>query len=109
LQERTGKDIWQGLFQLPLIESKKPLSASAMDAALTKELGPGWKVSGQHAPVKHVLSHQVIHARFWSVEATGKAKVPKDWIKVPKGKVDGYALPRLIERYLTPSAAKGER
>ena len=36
LRQRTGKDIWQGLWELPLIESEKPLSAKAMPARLGK-------------------------------------------------------------------------
>lgn len=100
LQKRTEKDIWQGLYDLPLLETDKATSAKAFKRLLSKTFGAGWQVQGMSGPVKHVLSHQVIHARFWRTKAPNGFKAPQQWIKVRPNAVDKYALPRLIERYL---------
>ncbi|MBX2971812.1 MAG: A/G-specific adenine glycosylase [Flavobacteriales bacterium] len=100
LQKRTGKDIWHGLYELPLIESDKAATPKRLAALLEERFGPGWVIVKKHDPVKHVLSHQVIHALFWEVQPPKGFKVPKEWIKVSVKELDGYAVPRLMERYL---------
>lgn len=100
LRKRIGKDIWHGLYELPLIETEKGLSKAGFGARLTKELGTGWKIQEVHGPVKHVLSHQLIQASFWQVQPPRGFRPPKEWISVAEGHLNGYAVPRLIERYL---------
>ena len=100
LQQRQGKDIWQGLWEPPLIESKKPLTAKAMERELNKAFGNGWAVHSRTEEVKHVLSHQVIRAVFWEVQAPRSSELPGTWALVKKEAIDGYAVPRLIERWL---------
>jgi A/G-specific adenine glycosylase len=100
LRKRTGKDIWQGLYELPLIESDKAQTPKRFAGLLEQPFGSGWVVVRKDGPVKHVLSHQVIHALFWEVKAPKGFKAPKEWIAVRPSEIDRYALPRLIERYL---------
>ena len=102
LRKRTGKDIWQGLYEFPLIESKKVLS----EPALLRAVGMGWKVQGRQRPVKHVLSHQVIMATFWQVLPPAGSKAEKDWVAVKPAALHAYAVPRLIEWYVENSSAK---
>jgi A/G-specific adenine glycosylase len=102
LKKRKGKDIWEGLYEFPLIESDKPLSES-------KLIGSGeWNkwFPGEEAvirevsvPYTHILSHQRIYARFWEIETTKKPK-DKEWIETTMSKLHTYAVPRLIDRYL---------
>ncbi|MBL7950527.1 MAG: A/G-specific adenine glycosylase [Flavobacteriales bacterium] len=101
LLKRTGKDIWQGLYELPLIETEKAMTPKAFERWLGEAFGKGWIVEGTHGPVKHVLSHQVIHAMFWEVRPPKSFKPPTEWIAVRESEIDRYALPRLIERYLS--------
>ncbi len=100
LRKRTGKDIWHGLYELPLIETEKSMTLPRFEAVLNKELGKGWKIQKAHGPVKHVLSHQIIQASFWQVQPPRGFRPPKEWISVTEGHLNGYAVPRLIERYL---------
>ncbi|MEZ4790688.1 MAG: A/G-specific adenine glycosylase [Flavobacteriales bacterium] len=102
LQKRTGKDIWQGLYQLPLLESDKPLSRKGLQTMLSAQLGKGWTIVEGHGPVKHILSHQVIQGLFWELVPPPRFKAPSDWTLVKEKEVERYALPRLVERYLFP-------
>jgi len=100
LRKRTGKDIWQGLWELPMIEASRALSKQAFTRALKSEHGAGWKTKAGQGPVKHVLSHQIIHAVFWEVQAPKRFSAPKGWVLMSEKQVEQHALPRLIERYL---------
>ena len=100
MRQRTGKDIWTGLYELPLIESEKPLAKRSLETALGKDFGPGWTISSRSEAARHVLSHQVIHAVFWSVIPPIAFKPPEDWERVPLKKLDTLAVPRLIERWM---------
>lgn len=100
LRKRTGKDIWQGLWELPLIETDRVLEKTAMTRLLRREMGPGHTLLTMDGPVRHVLSHQVIHARFWMV-APPHGRSPGKGLKwVPWDGLDAHALPRLLDRWL---------
>jgi A/G-specific adenine glycosylase len=93
LQKRVAKDVWQHLFQFPLIESQEPLDpakiitrAGAVPDYLSEE-------------ITHVLSHQKIHARFAIIKQAAK-NIGTDWIMVNVSDIANYPLPRLIDRYL---------
>ena len=104
LQQRRGKDIWQNLFEYPLIESETKLTNSAL--LKSKQ----WKkifaadetmVHQISEERKHVLSHQILHARFVELTLTSdKFNAPVGWQKVSRAKLKNYALPRLIDRYM---------
>jgi len=100
LTQRTGKDIWQGLWELPLIETEKATKPKRIATELEQRLGPGWTVTGMHGPVKQVLSHQVIQATFWKLTHPKGTYLPKEWVLVKWEAVDRYGLHRLMERYL---------
>lgn len=100
LRKRTGKDIWQGLYELPLIETAKALTRRSLPGELQALGGDDWVLERMVGPVKHVLSHQVIHARFWQVKPPAEYRAPVDWLKVPHRNLGDHALPRLIERYM---------
>ncbi len=109
LRKRGAKDIWQGLYELPLLETVKPLTKRSFPATLRHELGEGWTVLSVTGPVKHVLSHQHILALFWQVLPPKGFRVPEDWISVSRKALDKHALPRLLERYVASSLTEGHR
>ena len=96
MRQRTGKDIWQGLWELPLVESAAPLGPNELLA----RLGKGWHVRAQGEEVKHVLSHQVIRAVFWEVVPPKGFRVPDDQRMVDGSRLHDLAVPKLIERFL---------
>jgi len=104
LQKRTGKDIWQGLYELPLIETKKEANKRVLSLALAETSLRGWSVSKRSEKVVHLLSHQRIEAIFWTVAPPMLWKVPAEWVVALDERLNDFAVPRLIERYLNSPA-----
>ncbi len=104
MQQRGPGDIWQGLWELPLIETDEPLGPRSFHK-LAALLPPGrhggqWTLAEQLGPVKHVLSHQHLIARFWRSVPPKDLFPPSEWRLVTMKDLSGMAVPRLMERYL---------
>lgn len=69
LNKRTEKDIWQGLYEFPLIENKVQLSENEIITEVKKRFSAAVEVYlfNENAVV-HKLSHQHLHTRFWVVK-----------------------------------------
>lgn len=93
LMQRTEKDIWQNLWQFPLIETDP--TSSNHDITELKGLTPG-KVSDE---IIHILSHQRIHARFYHITGIPE-DIPSAWRRIKIDELQDFPLPRLIDRYL---------
>jgi A/G-specific adenine glycosylase len=95
IQKRENKDIWQHLYQFPLIETETNLDESELLLTLKTrfQLEP-YKIS---IPRKHILSHQHIFSTFLHFNA-----IPDEFITSSVATKDliKYPLPRLIDRYL---------
>ena len=105
LHKRTGDDIWQGLYELPLVESGRAwtedeLCASPAYRSFFPEGEVPQKVRAAQKGVKHVLSHQVIHADFYEVLLPEESAAFAGCLRVPAGEVGQYAMPRLVQRFL---------
>jgi len=95
VNRRAEGDIWQGLYEFPLVESSKPLEA---DEAV-RELGlRNAKIVAEHGPYKHLLSHQRIFGRFIEVHVTSMDSALGTVIN--QEELELLALPRLLNRYL---------
>ena len=107
LRERGAGDIWQGLYDLPAVESAAGFaSRREVEAGLPSLALASARAGGVSPPVKHVLSHQDLHARFWRYglegagDATGTGDGGEAWAWVHPEELPGYGLPRLLSRYL---------
>jgi A/G-specific adenine glycosylase len=104
LQKREEKDIWQGLYQFPVIESEKKNKTKfeLNKSEVTKHLKTdSYKIVKSSAIVKHILSHQIIYAKFWwiNMDSISIIKDP-NLIKVPWIQLSDYGMPQLIVKYL---------
>jgi A/G-specific adenine glycosylase len=75
MRKRQGKDIWKGLFDFPLVESKTTLSPLKALKAWRKKSGFPVVIPRRplvFGPYRHVLTHQVIEARFVEVSVAGQ-------------------------------------
>ncbi|MEN9699727.1 MAG: hypothetical protein RLZZ301_925 [Bacteroidota bacterium] len=95
MKQRGAGDIWQGLYEFPLLEFE---SAKQQQAHVTMLAG-----TASFGPFKHVLSHQRLHVYFCATKlATPNASFsfidPKD--------VQDFPIPRLIDRFLDSHASE---
>jgi A/G-specific adenine glycosylase len=101
LQQRIEKDIWQNLWEFPLIESSESFSMETlMEEPLMKTwFGTSYTLGKPHM-FKHVLSHRIIHATFVPVRMQQDSPVPTSWTKVSIHQIDTFAVSRLTENFL---------
>jgi len=106
LKKRTGNDIWKNLFDFPLIETEKAVSHKKL--ILLKEwndLFSGMKVTllKESKKYRHILTHQVIVAKFYHLEISDDASLP--FLKVAFIDIGKYPVPRLVEKFLEDQLA----
>ena len=103
-RRENTKDIWNGLYELPLLEfDKRPRDEGVVLKRLSNEiLGEGGLITicGEWKYYKHVLTHQKIHACIVPVKIS---RLPDKlaWLnlRVPKKNINLYPLPRLLDKY----------
>jgi A/G-specific adenine glycosylase len=104
LHKRKENDIWNSLYQFPLIETHQPLEIPELAHTeqwqkLFSGLTP--EINGVSEPYRHVLSHQKIEARFIRVKLhTTNPQLEKHYLRVDPQKLQNVAVPRLIDKYL---------
>ena len=102
LRRREGKDIWNGLYEYPMVELPAPLSEH-MDNDWMKPLEQDFSdlhVIGGPVMKKHVLTHQNIHAAFFHAEGRFLRRKESVYIEVEKNRLGEYAVSRLMEKFL---------
>lgn len=101
LQQRTQKDIWQQLWEFPLIESDRE---ETIESLLKRDDVSQWAgtQSTFETPVyfKHILSHRIIHARFFTIHMNQKGTIPENWKEVKLRDVNEYAFSRLMDLFM---------
>ncbi|UKJ07580.1 A/G-specific adenine glycosylase [Solitalea lacus] len=104
LKKRLGKDIWQNMYDFPLIESSRSLSEEEiLKDNFFQRIFPGksFRIMSVSDEKKHVLSHQVIYARFWEMEAIGyRIDSFENGCWVAGEMMENYAVPKLVDNYL---------
>jgi A/G-specific adenine glycosylase len=105
LHQRDSSDIWQNLHEFILCEDEK----FSDEKALLEETPVGLWLKGN--PVgslkwsktyRQQLTHQVINARFLRIDLQKpvSAGLRGDYFPVPADRLNEYAFPRIIVRYL---------
>lgn len=103
-RKRTAKDIWEGLHDFPLIESKRPTRTETALKSCGEWADLLRSTTGKEtsAVYRHMLSHQKIVARFIRIQLNPRRKVfPKGTRFYSARQIANLPKPRLIERYLT--------
>ena len=106
VRQRGKGDIWQGLYELPLYETEKPID----DSELLDRLGAilyGW--TGQEPQsmevgpcLTHQLTHRTIKARFMRVIFDCRpAKMQEKMRIIGLSELKSLPISRLIDRYLS--------
>ena len=109
IRQRTEKDIWQDLYEFPLLESggemdkKKILQLAEKKKWLTKK---NYELLTISPLFKQQLSHQLIAGQFIKIKLKQKPKAFKEWLWVTKNKAGKYAFPQFINQYLREKAGQ---
>jgi A/G-specific adenine glycosylase len=107
LKKRIENGIWKNLFEFPLIESdeKTEIETLLNQIDFQKIINHGtanienisnWKI--------HILSHQRIHFRFIRIQLSNLTYDNPNYIRVKKEEIFNFAVPKLLETYLTENA-----
>ena len=105
IKKRTGKDIWKNLYEPPMIESNNSLTfTDLIKTTEWKRIFKGVALSADENPLllHHTLTHQQIHAQFWSikVESAINPTLLNNCFSVNEIEIDGYPIHRLFDKYL---------
>ncbi|RMB56423.1 A/G-specific adenine glycosylase [Dokdonia sinensis] len=100
LQQRTGKGIWQGLYEFPFIEAKGPLGEDRFrESVKSQNLLPNvieMDITRYNdTPIVHKLSHQHLYTTFWIVDV---AEIDRETI--PVHSIRNYPVPVLIANFI---------
>ncbi|MDY5241295.1 MAG: NUDIX domain-containing protein, partial [Alistipes senegalensis] len=102
LRRREGRDIWQGLYEFPLIETEGPAELPELVCLpqFRELLGDvPWHLVRSIPLPKHQLSHQTLHAVVHRIETLSLTPAAAA-MAVPTAALGDYAVPRLIDLYL---------
>lgn len=104
MQKRGKGDIWENLFEFPLIEWSNLITPLEENTETQEIIASVKSLFGEKAhiefikgPVKHVLSHQIIYANFWNVTGVSKENEKKvNWNYVNLKQINILPKPKLI-------------
>ena len=102
ISRREKRDIWRNLYEFVLIESEGALSMEELQqTASYRSLFDGVEVKVVAHPFerRHVLSHRVIHAVFYTLEIDKASPRLASYMRVPLADVKHYAFARLTGLY----------
>lgn len=104
LRKRINGDIWNNLYDFPLIETgeKLQLNNTILRDMIQREFGvKNPDINSVSKEYMHKLTHQNIYARFILVNVNNKLKKNEKFLILShKNKLSGYPVPRLIEQFL---------
>lgn len=94
LRKRPSGDIWEGLYEVPMVETAAAGEAITQFAEQISAAGQPIQFRELALNHKHHLSHQLLHADFYLVELSQKPDIPGLWIAEEDR--DKYGVPKLV-------------
>jgi A/G-specific adenine glycosylase len=101
IKKRSDNDIWKELFEFPLIETNQNIDyVEFIEQELWKSILPDTPEKLLFAgEFKHILTHQHIEAKFYTIEISHwPSSFP--FLIIEDNKLQAYAVSRLTEKYL---------
>ncbi len=98
LEQRTGKGIWQGMYQFPLIETKEEIPSNRiiyLEEFVEKVPQDSTITYSEFGYVVHKLSHQHLYTHFWIIQTNELKGTSVPWEEIEK-----FAVPVLISNFL---------
>lgn len=109
IQQRTGRDIWNQLFEFPMMEKEKE---TPIDAILNEVEKSGLLSKRKYEMVavsplfKQQLSHQLIAGQFIKIKVKEKNIVKIEMLWVKANQMKKFAFPKFINMYFDSSKAQ---
>ena len=111
VRKRTGRDIWENLFEFIIHEVKDSQEKEWKDyrhllkSAWFLDLAGNtpYVVETASPLFRQMLTHQQVHARFVRIALTHPLADPGDYQRVSKQELGNLAFPRLLNEYLNAS------
>lgn len=103
MNKRGSGDIWQNLYDFPLLETSGPLSPDRIVSsdAFRGLFGDRAVITGITGPVRHLLSHQRLHAVFIRIRNFDELFSGENgWFYAAKDHIPTLAKPKLIFAFL---------
>jgi len=103
MKKRTEKDIWQGLFDFFMLEESKPAKIEQLierfNTIYCLQLqADDYVISDTY---KHILSHQIIHAKFIFLKGVSNNFLQEPFAFYTTEKIEDLPKPVLITRFLS--------
>lgn len=109
LRKRTEKDIWQNLYDFPLIESDtaelEPAQILSTPLWTSLAEGKGAQLRRCSRPFSQALTHQQIVARFWEYDLEKEWEKPEGaYTEEERKNLFKFAFPKIVDWYLSDNA-----
>lgn len=99
IKQRNKKDIWQGLYDFPLIESKNKVD-NFDHLKEGNQIIRNFTLVKKSNLIKHILSHQKIYTVFWEIKLKKNQKLDDKYLRVSLKEINNYPVPKLLENYI---------
>jgi A/G-specific adenine glycosylase len=110
IKQRTGKDIWENLFEFVLFESPSAVDTITSKTPFLKKL-----VNGQPSHIESIsrtyrqqLTHQTIHGRFIKIKVQEALTTLSNYLLIDKKQLTNYAFPKVITTFLGEPASPAQ-
>ncbi len=103
LKQRKEGDIWQGLYDFPLIETTSQIEHP--DQIISSKEFVEWQTNApvfmeRSSTYRHLLSHREILATFWEFHLPRSDGSNNELVSIKRNEQTEYPLPQLIDNYL---------
>ena len=103
IRERTAKDIWQHLYEFPLIETNNKISEKEIKQLMLQQFGVksrDYQVISSKPGTTQKLSHQKIYFHFTLVDLK-KQVLPGGFVYVNEKHLKKYPFPKTLKQFIT--------
>ncbi len=106
IRKRTEKDIWQDLYEFPLVETDVLTEeAATILTAFSPSFSNELRLEKKSAPMRQLLTHQRIIAIFWEIRVKNSDILRGgNFMKIHRKDLVKYAFPKVIDNYLSETA-----
>lgn len=104
LRRRDKNDIWQGLYEFPLLEfDHRPSFNEVTVHPFVENIQTKGCWREIKTNVKHVLTHQIIFADYYQLSFNKVLPLPEGFISIAEGELSKYAMPQLLLKLIENS------